>query len=226
MLPELLMRDFVLHRRALLGAALTVVLVLAAWTLGSWDSMDWVDGAAGILALELFLVAILPAGLHLRETLQGTLGDLLVLPVQRRDLVALRFLEGFLACAGVLVLFLAVVLVKGHPSPRVLGRILGSPFLVWIPAMVLAYSLPFALRGRLRTAQWGMAVPMALIPLGGLAHVFGTERLARTADRVLQRLSDLHGHAAGALLLDGAIPLLLLAASFALSLRVIERAEP
>lgn len=86
MLLELLKRDLRLHYGALL---VPFVLALALAFAHYFNP----DLAVLGLGLGFVLAAFLPLALHLREQQLGTLGDLLSLPVSRRQIVQLRFLE-------------------------------------------------------------------------------------------------------------------------------------
>jgi len=91
MLRSLLLRDLTLHRRVLAISALVPLLLLSS--LGLVPKNNQEGFPAVLLMLGLILLSCLPASLHLREGLLGTLAT--SWPARaRRDLVRLRYLEG------------------------------------------------------------------------------------------------------------------------------------
>jgi hypothetical protein len=144
MLRELLLRDLSHHRRVLVSAALLPLVLLAS--LGLPGGPGGHDSGVMQLVLGLMVLAMLPLSLQLREDMLGTLSDLLALPVARRDVVRLRFLEGFLACAGMTLLHLLRWLALGHSGQAWLSDLFREPALLWMLVFFLAYPMPFGLR--------------------------------------------------------------------------------
>jgi len=135
---ELLKRDLRLHYGALL---LPFLFALAMAGLHPFNPELPIFGPV----LGFVFAAFLPLVLHLREQHAGSLGDLLALPVSRAHLVRLRYLEGFLLPALLLILanlVLAAITrsLPGMPDGDML-RGLG-----WALFWCFAFFLPFALR--------------------------------------------------------------------------------
>lgn len=225
MLRELLLRDVAgCHRRVLIGSGVSVALILATWTLATRNDPDWIQGAGPILGIMLFLGSVIPVSLHLREGMLGTLGDLLALPVSRREVVRLRFAEGILACLLCVGVYLLVTVAVFHPSGAVLRGILRLPALFWVPAVAISYPMPFVLRGK----PWSFLAPalMAVLLPGWMAlRVFGPDSLNRLVDGVIRWGYALHGLRLGALGLDDLLPVLLLLGSYRLSVWAFERGD-
>jgi len=271
--PKLLRRDLSCHRRVVCAAFVAPLLLLAIGIqIGGVR-----DGVAMGGFIGLLLMGLLPLTLHLRESMLGTLPDLLALPVARRELVRLRFLEGLLVCAAFLLLggLLALVCTRPHPADvkAALSRTLLN-VLLWVLVITLAYPLPFVLRWGARglAAAFGALVGiyfllvlalLALVRLGVMpsgyllllpilltalpvpfALRWGRRGLvaacAALATALLLFWSLVHGSAAlragllnllGKLsdrsypLVDTGLPLLLLAAFYAISVRAIERLD-
>lgn len=149
MLLNLLKRDLKLHWDALVLPTLVLGLGLGALMLAE-------EGVklTGLILETSFLIPMLPLALHLRESMQGTLGDLLVLPVSRADVVRLRYAEVLLFSAGMLALahagaWIALSAAAHQPIPiSFMGRDqflgVGILLLFWF-----AYPMPFFLR-------WGL----------------------------------------------------------------------
>ena len=226
MLRELLLRDVVSHRRALIGSAVSLMLILATWVLATrGDAIKNAD-AAGMLGGGLFLVSLIPISLHIREIMQGTLGDLLALPVARWDIVRLRFIEGLLACSLYLALYLLVCAAAFRPSPANLAKILGNFEVRCVVALALSYPMPFVLQGSRKCMAWAFIPPAICYTLFLLLCVkLGAHRAGELVSALIHRLEAIHGDGLGAALLDCGILLLILLASYRLSLWAIEKAE-
>lgn len=163
MLPKLLMRDLKLHWDSLVVPALVLGIMLGALVLA-----DEGFKLTGLVLETSFLIPMLPLALHQRESGKGTLGDLLTLPIARRDVVRLRYLEVLLFSAAALALahvyiWIALSLGAGHPHPlgvmdrnQVLG--VGILLIFWF-----AYPMPFFLRWDLK----GLAFAYIPVLVGG-----------------------------------------------------------
>jgi ABC-type transport system involved in multi-copper enzyme maturation permease subunit len=101
MLLKLLKRDLRLHWDALVIPLLILIVIMGAIGLAN-------EGVAlvGLLLIGFLFIPFLPMAIHMRETTQGSLGDLMSLPVSRAALVSLRYLE--------VLLFAAVALTLAH----------------------------------------------------------------------------------------------------------------
>ncbi len=152
MLLNLLKRDLRLHRDALVIPVLILILILGA--IGMAD-----DGPAllGLVLIGFLYVPILPLAIHAREDSQGTLADLMVLPVSRRAVVSLRYLE--------VLLFLGLMLALAH---------LGT----WIALCMAAHkAVPFYVMDRSKAFGLGLtllfffAYPMPLFLRLGLKGI-------------------------------------------------------
>lgn len=149
MLLELLKRDLKLHWDSLMVPTLVLGMGLGAIMLA-----DEGVKLTGLILETSFLIPMLPLAIHQRESSKGTLGDLLVLPVSRGDVVRLRYLEVLFFCGGMLLLahagaWVALSAAARHPIPvSVMDRdqFLGVGILIlfWF-----AYPMPFFLR-------WGL----------------------------------------------------------------------
>jgi ABC-type transport system involved in multi-copper enzyme maturation permease subunit len=219
---NLLLRDLLLHRRVLLMACLLPVVMLGMVSLGSPEGSASV--APLVLLVGVLLLALLPSSLHIREGVLGTFGDLLALPVPRRDIVRLRFLEGFLICLVFVVLYLACWITLQHPSGRIVGDVFLSPFLLWVLCIFMAYPLPMVLKWGAKGA--GLAYLLAVAGFAGWAFlsIFWLHRpslawLLRLSQSV-EKAYDASGHL-GAF----GLPLALLAVFYGLSVWVLERVD-
>ena len=225
MLLNLLLRDLTLHRRVLVSSLFIPVLLLVALAMTPENRND---GFGPHLIFGLFLFALLPLSLHIREGSLGTMADLLVLPLHRRELVRLRFLEGTLACLGYFVLFLIWWVLKLHPDRKAILELFRVPLLPWVLVVGLAYPLPFALK-------WGgkgLAVAYLALMAGflgfALLMVFGPQMPALGwLFRGLKALEGFHlgGGPGVAQALAFAVPLLLLAAGYRISVWTLQRVE-
>lgn len=162
MLPRLLRRDLRLH-----WDVLVLPFLILGLAMGVLATVDKVRGMLGLTFIGALFVPFLPMTIHLREAAQGTLGDLLALPVSRRDIVGLRYLE-FLAFGGVaLVLahggaWLALSVMKRGMAPFPVMDAGGGLVLGVLLLFCFAWPMPFALR-------WGgkgIALAYALLGLG------------------------------------------------------------
>jgi hypothetical protein len=220
MLCRLLLRDLTLHRRVLAISALVPLLLLAGLTLTPKEAQEGFP--VMFLLLGLVLLSCLPVSLHFREGTLGTLGDLLALPVARRDLVHLRYLEGVIVCAAFLGVYLLVWIPLWHPAARDFRSFFGSPFLLWMFVIFLAYPLPFALRWGGR----GMGAALGLLVGGFTLWVYG---VMRVPSLLLQaRVAAAHGalvRTFGAPVADFGVPLLLLGFLYALSVWAMARVD-
>lgn len=182
MLFELLKRDLKLHWDSLVVPSLVLGMGLGALMLAE-------EGVklTGLILETSFLIPMLPLAIHLRESMQGTLGDLLVLPISRNSVVSLRYIEVLLFASGMLVLahagaWLALSAAARHPIPMsVMDReqFLGVGILLifWF-----AYPMPFFLR-------WGLkGLGFAYFPV----IAYGTYLTIRDVDvhRFIEGLVD------------------------------------
>lgn len=174
MLLRLMKRDLKLHWDALLVPILLLALEMVAVGLAADP-----EGLEGLILETSFLVPVLPLAIHLREDSQGTLGDLLVLPVSRNDVVRLRYLQVLLFSTGMLALahlgmWVALSLAANSPIPpgvmsghQLLGT--GLFLLFWF-----AYPMPFFLR-------WGLkGIAFAYVP----AYVLFTILVLKVPDPI------------------------------------------
>ncbi len=138
MLLELLKRDLRLHYDALL---LPFLFALVMAGLHPFNPELPIIGPV----LGFVVAAFLPLVLHLREDHAGTLGELAGLPVSRRTLVQVRFLEGFLLPA-LLLLFSNLVIAGITRTPPALPKMELMLPLGWALFWCFAFFLPFALR--------------------------------------------------------------------------------
>ena len=224
MLRELLLRDLALHRRVLLTAAVSpIVIALSALAIPG-NALPWEGALAASMMFGLVLVTGLPLTLHFRERSLGTLADLLVLPVARRELVRLRFLEACLAMLTLELVFVTFWAVLRPGEVRGLLGFMGSQAPLWILFIFMAYPLPFALRW----GGWGVASAMGA--LFGSVFLVGQVLLRWGIPHWLGGLWELVSRvrATGPLtagFMDFSLPLLLLAAAYRLSVRAMERIQ-
>jgi len=164
MLLKLLKRDLYLH-----WDVLVVPLGVLALLMGGLSFVNAGVAVFSTLLLTALFIPFLPLALHRREGTQGTLGDLAALPVSRRSLVELRFLEVFLLVATALVLgHLGTWIVECTQAHRlvpmqIMGAHNATPILVLLLGC-FAYPLPFLLRWEGK----GFVAAYALIFLAGL----------------------------------------------------------
>jgi len=226
MLLELLLRDLALHRRVLLAAAFTPLLLLGSVVLTTKANAEGVSGVS--LVIGLMLVSVLPVSLHLREGMLGTLGDLMALPVARREIVRLRFFQGLLGSLVYCLLHLLVWIGFHRPSMAMVRELFLSPVLLWFLAIFLAYPLPFAFR-------WGgkgVLLAAALLMSGFMLWIFlmfiGPGLLGyqwmRIFPQAIDRLQKAGG-AFGSWFGTWGLPILLLAGFYRLSLWTFDRVD-
>lgn len=226
MLRNLLLRDLSVHRRVL-GAAAILPLFLA-FTLGLTPSAHNQDVAMIVILVGLVLMALLPIALQAREGMLGTLGDLLALPVPRRDLVRLRFLEAFLATLAYALLHLVSWCLFHRTWPTLVWEVFRTPALFWFTLCFLAYPLPFYLRWR------GKGLVLAFGLAGGALYGWGYLALrALRANQLppgtaliqaLGRLHDAWGLTSARLMEYGG-PLVLIGLCYAAAVAVANRME-
>lgn len=177
MLRSLLLRDLALHRRVLITATFLPVLFLSLVVTAPEQEAK---GMAALLwILGLLLLAVLPHSLHLREDRLGTLVGLLTLPVRRRDVVRLRFLEGALASLAFTSVYLTAWIVLGHPQRQEALEFTTTSAPLWLLLVFMAYPMPFVLRwggkgllGALGLLMVGFILYIILVLFGpGLLHV-------------------------------------------------------
>ena len=146
MLFDLLKRDLKLHWDLLVLPYLILALLMGALSLAA-------EGAAvaGAITMGSLFVPFLPMAIHLREQSQGTLGDLLALPVRREALVSLRYLEFGLFTGLVIVLAHGGTWLAQSAAARraVRLQIIDGPGAMILGLLLLfcfAYPVPFCLR--------------------------------------------------------------------------------
>lgn len=144
MLRSLLLRDLTLHRRVLIAAALLPFLLLAL--VATARGPEAKDMTVLLWILGLLLLAVLPHSLHLQEDRLGTLAGLLTLPVRRREVVRLRFLEGALVSLAFTVVYLTAWIVLRHPLRQEVLAFATTSTPLWLLLVFLAYPMPFVLR--------------------------------------------------------------------------------
>jgi len=227
MLPALLRRDLKTHRRILIGACVSLALILATGVLALWAEPSNSEQLQVFLGMGLFLASLLAISLQLRESMADTLGDLLALPVSRREIVRLRYLEGLLACALYVPFYLVVCGACFHLSPRALAHLLHTPALFWIPAGVLGYLLPFGMRGMKSLAGAYLSLCACGLPLILISAFRASwmDQLQQFTMAVSQVWDQLHGHLLSACLVDYVLPCLVLAASYHLAVWFFERVQ-
>ena len=220
MLLDLLIRDLSLHRRVLWAA--TVLPLVLAVTLGITPSANGEGVAILMVAFGLALIALLPLSLQAREGMLGTLGDLLALPIARRDLVRLRYLEGLLFSLAYAVVHLVSWTAFHRATPTAVWAVFRSPAPTWILLIFLAWPLPFYLRWRGK----GVGLAFGLLVGGTYAWAWGALRTqgwttdARWVGRFEAgwQLLAVHTHGFGG-------PLLLAALCYAAALRAADGME-
>lgn len=223
MLRELLLRDLILHRRVFLAAAVYPLLLAAFLGLAPGAKVESL--AVLFLGFGLILVALLPLSLQVREGMLATLGDLLALPVRRRDIIRLRYLEGALACLGLWMLSALSWVLFHRAFPKDLLPVLRSPALLWILLIFLAYPLPFYVRWK------GKGLVLAYGALLGGLYCFAYAVLAPHESPLRAQVFGWMGrlyHAWGTYsenLVDYGVPLLLLTLCYAASVRALERTD-
>jgi hypothetical protein len=226
MLPELLLRDLTLHRRVLLAAAFTPLLLLVSVALTRGQESR--DFAAMHLVFGLMLVSLLPLSLQIREERLGTLGELLALPVARRDIVRLRFLQGLLACLCFCLLHMLCWVGIHRPALGVVAEVFLSPALLWFLAIFLAYPLPFAFRwgakgvlGAFILLISGCMVWLFLVVVGPGIYGYQWMRIFPRSVEWIQKATGAYGSWFG----TWGLPILLLGGFYRLSLWAFDRVD-
>lgn len=165
MLLKLLKRDLRLH-----WDVLVVPLGVLVMLMGGLSFVNGAVAAFSTLLLTALFIPVLPLALHRREGSQGILGDLVALPLSRRSLVDLRFLEVFLLVGLALVIgHLTTWIVECTQAHRLMPmRIMGAHDATPILVLLLgcfAYPLPFLLRweGKGLAAAYGLIVLASLV---------------------------------------------------------------
>ena len=140
---NLLLRDWKLYKDALLliGTAILLMAPLSFFSLSPED-LHVLMPMLGRIAFGLG--CLMPFLIHVRERQQGTFGDLLALPIARRDVVKLRWAEGLFFAV---LFFLLVTLPSLHAWPfREMVAAHWSGTLPWIFLGAFAVQLPSQLR--------------------------------------------------------------------------------
>ena len=166
MLRSLLLRDLALHRRVLITAAILPFLLL--FLVVTVQGQEAKGMATALWILGLLVLAVLPHSLHLREDRLGTLTGLLTLPVRRREVVRLRFLEGFLASLAFTTVYLTAWIVLRHPPRQEVLELVSTSAPLWLLLVFMAYPMPFVLR-------WGgkgLLGALGLLMAGFFLYVF------------------------------------------------------
>jgi hypothetical protein len=140
---ELIIRDWKLYKDAVLLIG-TVVLLMAPLSFFGLSQEDLHVFMPMLGRIAFGLGCFMPFLVHQRELHQNTLGDLLALPIARRDIVSLRWLEALFF--GTLF-FLLVTLPSLHAWPfREAVAAHASGTLAWIFLWAFAIQLPSQLR--------------------------------------------------------------------------------
>lgn len=208
MLLELLKRDLRLHYDALL---LPFLFALVMAGLYPFNPELPIFGPV----LGFVFAAFLPVILHLREHHAGTLGDLAGLPVSRRTLVLVRFMEGILLPVFLLLIsnLLIALITRTTPSlPK--GEIL--LVLGWALFWCLAFFLPFTLRWDAKGLISAFGILFALGTALSLTQFLPTRIHLGTWRLITQTVSYLGDHTP--------LHILLLLGLFALSFELSTRA--
>lgn len=166
MLRSLLLRDLALHRRVLITA--TVLPFLFLFLVATAPEQEAKGMATVLWILGLLLLAVLPHSLHLREDRLGTLTSLLTLPVSRREVVRLRYLEGGLASLAFTTVYLTAWILLRHPPMQEALEFVCTSAPLWLLLVFMAYPMPFVLR-------WGgkgLLGALGLLMAGFFLYVF------------------------------------------------------
>ena len=234
----LLLRDWATHRRVILLGMFGPLIMAAFASFSVIHQLSDPSTSRNFLSFAMFggplFLALLGVSLHNQELRQGTLGDLLALPVSRTLLVDLRFIEA-IGASVVYVLLMAVPYSIATPGGfQDVIQLLTSPALPWIWVVFFAYPLPATLR-------WGMkgtgaalaalfALPFLLTGLMALSQRFQLQWLDATL--WLQKIADVCARARNPLgqhhlgfLWDFGIPLLLILFFHRLSNAALKRVD-
>lgn len=146
MLLDLLRRDLRLH-----WDVMTLPYLVLALLMGAIGIANESAAMLGLVFIGSLFVPFLPMAIHLRETSQGTLGDVLSLPVSRTALVSLRYLEVLLFTAAMIALvYLGSSLVLSLTTHKFttlqsMGREGAAPIALLV-LFCFAYPMPFTFR--------------------------------------------------------------------------------
>lgn len=224
MLRSLLRRDLTLHRRVLVTAAILPFLFMSL--IATAQGQEAAGMTALLWILGLLLLAVLPHSLHLREERLGTLPGLLILPVRRREVVRLRFLEGALACLAFTGLYLCLWVLLRRPPEREVLDFATSPAPLWVLLIFLAYPMPFVLRWGGKGLLGALALLVTGFFLYAFLSVYGTRiPILAWVPAVEARLRHATFPAALSLGLTWGLPLLLAAVLYGLSCWTLERVD-
>ena len=237
-LRALLLRDWATHRRVILLGLLGPLFMAAFAAFNVIHRGSDASTSLNALGFAMFggplFLALMTVSLHNQELRQGTLGDLLALPVSRTLLVHLRFIEAIgISLAYVLLLAVPYSLTTPGGFQDVI-QLCTSPTLPWIWVVFFAYPLPATLR-------WGMkgtgaalaaliALPYLLVGLMALSVRFqlkgldGTFWLQKISNACAWARSPLAQHHLG-FLWDFGVPLLLLVFFHRLSIIALKRLD-
>ncbi len=191
MLLRLLKRDMRLHWDALVVPLLILILVM-----GVIGIVNQGAAIAGLLLIGFLFIPILPMAIHVREASQGTMGDLVSLPVSRKDVVRLRYLEVLLFTAAALILAhlgtWAVLSAAAHAAVQFQFIDRSGLFVMGMLLLCFfAYPMPFALRWEGKGIAFAFAT-FFLLDLGlmGLSLRFPTtmEHYGQTFSKVEMHL--------------------------------------
>jgi hypothetical protein len=130
---------------AALALPVAIFLLLPFLMIGVGQGSGPEAALAVATALAAFLGCLIPILLQQRERQFGTLPDLLALPMERRDLVALRWLEGvgFSLLFCLLIWAVAVALLPGALLALSWNLLL---IIAWFILWLVGLSLPVSLR--------------------------------------------------------------------------------
>lgn len=206
----LLKRDLRLHRGALL---VPLALVLCHLTVGAFNRY-----VLDSVAMDLLFVAFLPLVLEMRERQFGTLGDLTALPVSRKDIIRMRYLEGFIAAAAMLVLLSAGIWAVQrciwHEHAPLL--ILNGEYQLASAAMLfMCFAVPLPIF--LRWGPTGLGVAYGIGMLTGLGAVSSMRWFPRQFEACVRGLEKVGNHLAAHPVQLVLLFLALFALSYALS---------
>ena len=188
MLLKLLKRDLRLHWDALVIPLLILVLVMGAIGMAN-------EGAAlaGLVFCSFLFIPVLPMAIHFRESSQGTMGDLLALPISRPALVSLRYLEVLLFAAGLIALahLGTWVALSAAAHKAVHFDLMDRPGVYFICVLLLflfAYPMPFFLRWGLKGIGFAYVPVVIVFTIHGLFFVhFGEGVLYRSVIHLIAR---------------------------------------
>jgi ABC-type transport system involved in multi-copper enzyme maturation permease subunit len=146
MLLDLLKRDLRLH-----WDVMTLPYLVLALLMGAIGIANESAAMVGMVFIGSLFVPFLPMAIHLRETSQGTMGDLVSLPVSRTALVGLRYVEVLLFTVAMIALVYLgsslVLSVAAHKfvTLQSMGREGAFPIAMLV-ILCFAYPMPFTFR--------------------------------------------------------------------------------